>query len=125
MELKDKIKEISQLMRDNGIKILEVKNQEEEIKIEQFPFEAEVKSSLSPPDDYDISAPIMGLGYTKPSDEAKPFASVGNKVKKGGVLCVIEAMKVMNEIVSKNNCEIYEVCFESGKIVEFGQHCLK
>lgn len=126
MQQKDRIKELSQLMRDNGIKVLEVKNKEEEIKIELFPFKAEDKSILSLPDDYDIiSAPIMGLGYIKPSEEAHPFVTVGDKVKKGDVLCIIEAMKVMNEIVAQDDCEIHEVCFENGKIVEFGQALFK
>ena len=126
MDYNKKMKEISQAMREHGIKVFEIKNPDEEIKIELFPFEPEDKNTLSPSDNYDIiSAPIMGLGYIQSSDEAQPFVTVGDKVNKGDVVCKIEAMKTMNEIVADSDCEVCEVCFENGKIVEFGQALFK
>ena len=117
MEYKEKMKEISQAMRENGVKVFEIKTQGEEIKIELFPYES--KSIPLSVEGYDtIIAPLMGLGYTKPNDESKPYVSIGDKVKKGDVLCVIEKMKVMNEILADNDYEIIEICFEHGVIVE-------
>lgn len=126
MQQKDRIKELSQLMRDCGIKVLEVKNQEEEIKIELFPFETEMKTSSYLPDDYEIiSAPIMVLGYIKPSDEAQPFVTVGDRVKKGDVVCMIEAMKVMNEIVAKTTAKSMKCALKTAKLLSSDKHCLK
>ena len=119
-----RIKELSQLMRENGIKALEIKDQEEEIKIELFPFETTSNSFSA--EAYDtVTTPLMGLGYIKPNEESKPYVSIGDKVKKGDVLCVIEKMKVMNEILADYDCEIIETCFEHGAIVEFNQALFK
>ena len=124
MELKERIKELSQTMKNNGIKVLEVRNQEEDIKIELFPFEA--KNTEMTTEQYDaILAPLMGLGYIKPDDESKSYVSIGDKVKKGDVLCVIEKMKVMNEILADGDCEILEICFEHGTVVEEKQLLFK
>ena len=124
MDYKEKISEISQAMRDNGVKVFEIKNQDEEIKIELFPLQ--LKNISSSADAYDtILAPLMGLGYIKHSVTSKPYVSIGDKVKKGDVLCVIEKMKVMNEILADNDFEIMEICFENAAIVEFEQVLFK
>lgn len=111
-------------MKDNGIKVLEVRNQEEDIKIELFPFESKNTDLTDEPYDT-ILAPFMGLGYIKPDDEAKPYVSIGDKMKKGDVLCLIEKMKVMNEIVADNDYVILEICFENGTVVEDKQVLFK
>ena len=121
----EKIKELSQMMRANGIKILELKEQGDEMKIELFPLH-EGETISQPLADYEIIiAPILGIGYSFPPNRNKPFVSVGDKVEKGSVLCIIEVMKVMNEITADYDCEILEVCFENGAIVEFGQTLFK
>lgn len=126
MEQAKRISELSQIMRENGIKALEIKNHDEDIKIELFSSEAKSEGTTLTIEDYEIiSAPLMGLGYVNHPDDSIPYVSVGDKIKKGSVLCVIEAMKVMNEIVADNDCQIYEVCFENGKIVEFWQELFK
>jgi len=123
MQQSEKIKELSQLMRIHGIKILEIRNPEEEIKIELFPMSED--ASPSQPSDINnraaITAPIMGVGYTLPQGGVKPFVSVGDTVKQGSILCIIEVMKVLNEISADFDCEILDVCFKNGEIVEFGQ----
>jgi len=112
-------------MRANGVKTLEIKNQEEEIKIELFPLN-EIEIHSEPPENIDvITAPIMGIGYAFPPNRNTPFVSVGDKIKKGNVLCLIEVMKVLNEITAEHDCEIVEICFENGAIVEFGQILFK
>lgn len=68
-----------------------------------------------------IKAPLVGTFYTKANPDAKPYISVGQSVKKGQVLCLIEAMKVMNEIKADCNGVIKEIKGIEGKMVEFNQ----
>ena len=68
-----------------------------------------------------MKAPMVGVLYLASSPGAKPFVEVGSRVKKGDVLCIIEAMKLMNEITAEQDGEILEICAEDGQIVEFGQ----
>ncbi len=68
-----------------------------------------------------IKAPLVGTFYTKANPDAKPYISVGQSVKKGQVLCLIEAMKVMNEIKADCNGVIKEIKSIEGKMVEFNQ----
>jgi len=122
----EKIKDLSQIMRLNGIKKLDIKDMEGEMKIELFSTETKNEHTQHFPHDFvEIPAPLMGIGYLKPSDEAASLVSIGDKIKKGTVLCIIEKMKVMNEIIADDDYEICEICFENGKIVEFGQVLLK
>lgn len=71
----------------------------------------------------EIKAPMVGTFYSKSSPTAKPFVSVGDKVKKGDVVCIIEAMKLMNEIESEFDGEIVEVCKKDEDMCEYGE-CL-
>lgn len=73
----------------------------------------------------DIKSPMVGIFYTAPSPEAEPFVKVGSKVKKGDTLCIIEAMKLMNDVVAEEDGEIVEICAENGALVEFGQILFK
>lgn len=73
----------------------------------------------------DIKSPMVGIFYASPSPEAEPFVKVGKKVKKGDTLCIIEAMKLMNDVVAEEDGEIVEICAENGSLVEFGQVLFK
>lgn len=68
-----------------------------------------------------VKAPMVGVFYAAPSPEDDPYVSVGDTVKKGQVLCIIEAMKLMNEIIAERDGVVAEVCLESGQVVEYGQ----
>ena len=68
-----------------------------------------------------ITSPIVGTFYRSPSPESDPFAQVGQKVAKGKILCIIESMKLMNEIESDVEGEIVEVYPRSGQPVEYGE----
>jgi acetyl-CoA carboxylase biotin carboxyl carrier protein len=68
-----------------------------------------------------IPSPMVGTFYRAGSPEAEPFVSVGKRISPDTVLCIIEAMKVMNEIKSEVSGEILEVLVENGEPVEFGQ----
>ena len=68
---------------------------------------------------------LLGLGmfYSAPSPDARPFVEVGDQVKKGDTLCIIEAMKVLNEVTAEADGEVLEICVADGDLVEFGS-CL-
>ena len=68
-----------------------------------------------------IQSPLVGVTYLKPSLDKAPFKQVGDKVKKGEVVCIIEAMKVMNEITSDVDGEIVEVNVSNEEMVEYNQ----
>tara|TARA_B100000575_G_scaffold72696_1_gene56516 strand:- start:37 stop:474 length:438 start_codon:yes stop_codon:yes gene_type:complete len=68
-----------------------------------------------------VKAPLVGTFYKKPSPDSDPFVKVGDIVKKGQVLCIIEAMKMMNEIKSEFDGEVSSIEIEDGQPVEFGQ----
>lgn len=70
---------------------------------------------------YEIKSPIVGTFYRSPSPDAEPFVKVGDKVSPGTVLCIIEAMKLMNEIESDVEGKIVKILVDNGKPVEYGQ----
>ncbi|MBC7332974.1 MAG: acetyl-CoA carboxylase biotin carboxyl carrier protein, partial [Actinobacteria bacterium] len=69
----------------------------------------------------EVKSPIVGIFYRAPSPDAPPFVKVGDKVKKGDVLCIIEAMKLMNKITSDYDGEIKEILVQNEEPVEFNQ----
>jgi len=68
-----------------------------------------------------ITSPMVGTFYKSPSPDAEPFVAVGKTVKQGDVVCIVEAMKMMNEIESEVSGKVVEICVEDGQPVEFGQ----
>lgn len=69
----------------------------------------------------DVTSPMVGTFYRAPSPDADPYAEVGKQVGEGDVLCIIEAMKLMNELECETSGRIAEVCVENGEPVEYGQ----
>ena len=69
----------------------------------------------------DIKAQMVGTYYHSPTPDSPPFVKVGDKIDKGSVLCIIEAMKLFNEIESEESGEIAEICVVNEQAVEFGQ----
>lgn len=67
-----------------------------------------------------VKAPMVGVFYAAPSPGAEPFVKVGSKVKKGDTLCVIEAMKLMNEVTAEVDGEVVDICAKDGELVEYG-----
>jgi acetyl-CoA carboxylase biotin carboxyl carrier protein len=67
-----------------------------------------------------ISSPIVGTFYGSPEPGAAPYVEVGRQVEKGQMLCIVEAMKLMNEIEAEFRCKILKVCKENGQAVEYG-----
>lgn len=97
--------------------------------------EVEIIESISYDDDYNendtninehlIKAPIMGTYYASSSPDAEAFVKVGDKISKGDTLCIIEAMKLMNEITSDIDGEVIEICSSNEDLVEYNQVLFK
>ena len=78
--------------------------------------------SAEPPDDaIDVTSPFVGTFYRSPSPDAPSFVEVGSVVRPGQTMCIIEAMKLMNEIEAECSGTVVEVFAQNGKAVEFGQ----
>ena len=80
------------------------------------------KSAIaSPPTEKHITSPMVGTFYRASSPDAGPFVEIGSAVKKGDILCIIEAMKILNEIESDKDGVIKKILIENGQPVEFGE----
>ena len=82
--------------------------------------EKEKTPEISKPSGNIVKSPMVGTFYLKPSPTSEPYVEIGKTVKKGDTLCIIEAMKLMNEIESEYQGKIKEILVEDGKSVEYG-----
>lgn len=82
---------------------------------------AKEESAPAQPKRTAVSCPLVGVFYAAPAPNDAPFVTVGDTVKKGDVLCIVEAMKLMNEITAEQDGVITEICVENGQVVEYGQ----
>ena len=88
--------------------------------------ENKVESTKEENEDYKVvKSPMVGTFYSKSSPKAKPYVEVGSKVKEGDILCIVEAMKLMNEIESEFDGEVVEVCVKDGEMVDYGKPLFK
>ena len=135
------LKEMIALMNENGLVEIEIEREGQRIRIRKgiagIPEETQEKyiiqpSSVSPaapvvketaPSEakrIEIKAPMVGTFYRAPAPDAPPFVEVGNDIEPGQVICIIEAMKLMNEIKSEVKGKIVDIVVESAQPVEFG-----
>ncbi len=77
--------------------------------------------NTSAPKGKPITSPMVGAFYAAPSPGAKPFVKVGDVISAGQVVCIVEAMKLMNEIESEVSGKVTQICVEDGQSVEYGQ----
>ena len=84
---------------------------------------AQTPAAVSEPKGTEVTAPMVGVFYAAPAPGDEPFVHVGSKVKAGETLCIIEAMKVLNEVTAEADGEVLEICVADGDLVEFGS-CL-
>lgn len=124
--------ELADLMAEKGISVLELTDGEQKIRIDRTavsmpeanPSRKEEKTKkVETADGKAVKCPMVGVFYASPSPDAKPFVTVGDRVKRGDVLCIVEAMKLMNEITADEDGEIVKICASDGDVVEYGQ-CL-
>ncbi|MFA5645785.1 MAG: acetyl-CoA carboxylase biotin carboxyl carrier protein [Candidatus Ratteibacteria bacterium] len=137
----DELKVYADFMAEHGLIYLEVRKEnfhlvlrKEGAKIEETPssngsdqtlsvqISQECEESLKPLQNLIYEeAPLVGTFYRAPSPHSSPFVEVGMSVSKGTTLCIIEAMKVMNEIKARNDGVIKEILVENATVVEFGE----
>ena len=84
---------------------------------------AQTPAAEPEPKGTEVTAPMVGVFYAAPAPGDEPFVRVGSKVKAGETLCIIEAMKVLNEVTAEADGEVLEICVADGDLVEFGS-CL-
>jgi acetyl-CoA carboxylase biotin carboxyl carrier protein len=83
--------------------------------------DAAARAEPPKPQFLEVKSPMVGTYYGAPEPGAKPYVSVGSKIRKGQILCIIEAMKIMNEIESEFSGVVKEVCVQDAHPVEYGQ----
>ena len=144
-----KIKKLMELLEESGIAEIEVKEGEESIKLSRNISTTNMQASQmiqqpiqtsQPPANQEISgvgtntvndlkegkrntvnSPMVGTFYASASPESKPFVTIGQSVKKGDTLCIIEAMKMMNQVQAESDGKIVEILVDNAEPVEFDQ----
>jgi acetyl-CoA carboxylase biotin carboxyl carrier protein len=144
-EIKDKdlakVKELIEIMKDNDLVEIEIADGDSKIHLKrpqpqmqafaQVPMQQAVipaAAEAAPADDSDldyIASPMVGTFYGSPSPDSEPFVTIGTQVNEGTVICIIEAMKVMNEIKAETNGTIAEIMCQPGQAVEFDEVLFK
>jgi len=135
MEIKE-IKELALLMKEMGLSSLEYRGGGSSVKMQcastgattmQAPMaptaahqQAHVEEAPAA-GGFVVKSPMVGVFYAAPGSDKPPYVSVGDTVHAGDILCIIEAMKIMNEITAERDGIIAEVCAENKQIVEYGQ----
>lgn len=136
------IKELAELLTENELTEISIKEGEKEITLKKekevvaaagvapatvtasLPTASTAEAFVCTPIEKKgkpITSPMVGTFYKAPAPDAKPFVEIGSSVSQGQVVCIIEAMKLMNEIESDVSGKIVEICVEDGQPVEFGQ----
>ncbi|USQ14201.1 acetyl-CoA carboxylase biotin carboxyl carrier protein [Legionella lytica] len=143
-----KIKKLIELLEETGISEIEIKEGEESLRLSRYnnaPVEAPAVHYVSAPaprveaiapaasaateskpaaaisSGHKVRSPMVGTMYTSPSPESPPFITVGQSVKVGDVLCIVEAMKMFNEIEADRAGKIVEILVANGEPVEYDQ----
>jgi len=141
-----KVKKLIELLEESGIAEIEIHEGEESVRISRdgsnplpqtmvnapsVDVDSSLKTQLSTnenssSDDYSsegkvITAPMVGIFYSSPSPDQPPFANKGQNIKTGDVLCIIEAMKIMNQIEADIDGKLVRILVENGDPVEYGQ----
>jgi len=130
----DKLKSFIKFMEENNLSELEMEEEGKRIRLkknaseyspvlQQLPSAPSThETNLTKENIIEIKSPMVGTFYPAPSPGAKPYVEIGDTVKPGDVVCIIEAMKLMNEIKAEVAGKIIQVHVENGEPVEFGQN---
>jgi len=139
-----KVKKLIELLETSGIAEIEISEGEESVRISRYPqggapvahgyyapppiaeapraaAEEAQADAPDPPGGHEVTAPMVGTYYSSASPGAKPFVEIGTTVEAGDTLCIIEAMKMMNQIEADVSGKIVRILVENGNPVEFGQ----
>lgn len=126
------IRKYAALMQELGLTGLEVTEDNKVVRLERTP-PSVVKETIAVPldampspeqrenkDYISIKSPTVGVFYAAPAENAEPYVSIGDRIAKGQTVCIIEAMKLMNEICAEEDGTVAEICVTNGQVVEFG-----
>ena len=127
------IRKYAELMKELGLSGLEITEENSKVRLERsasvsaketvysVPESTGTTQTSSDPKDYiRVKSPIVGVFYAAPAENADPYVSIGDTVTKGQTLCIVEAMKLMNEISADDDGIISEICVTNGQVVEYG-----
>lgn len=128
------IRKYAELMKELGLTGLEITGDKNKIRLERSAptmpketvYSVPVCETATQPtvaesnDCISVKSPIVGVFYAAPAENAEPYVKAGDSVKKGQTLCIIEAMKLMNEITAEDDGVISEICVTNGQVVEYG-----
>ena len=126
------IRKYAELMKELGLTGLEITEENSKVRLERsvsvsaketvysVPEPTGTTQTSSDPKDYiSVKSPIVGVFYAAPAENADPYVSIGDTVTKGQTLCIVEAMKLMNEISADDDGIISEICVTNGQVVEY------
>lgn len=128
----DNIRKYAELMQELSLTGMEITEDGTTVRLERMPAPEAVHTVNVPsappaevpkaqqPSGLTVTSPMVGIFYSAPAENAEPYVNVGDSVKKGDVLCIIEAMKLMNEITADADGVISEICVKNGQVVDFG-----
>jgi acetyl-CoA carboxylase biotin carboxyl carrier protein len=135
-----KVKKLIELLEESGLAEIEINEGDDSVRISRYstaspppmvvaPVAAAAAPAATvedqaippPPDGHSMTAPMVGTYYSAPAPGAKSFVQVGSEVQVGDVLCIIEAMKMMNQIEADQSGRVVSILVENGEPVEFGQ----
>lgn len=132
-----KIQEIVEIMNENGLTEIVIEEEGSKIRLSKgvsgvvqqiqapAPAQPAPQSVSEAPAQAgnlkEITSPMVGTFYSSPAPDVDPYVKVGDVVHKGDVLCIVEAMKLMNEVKSEVEGKIVEICLENAESIEFGQ----
>lgn len=128
------IRKYAELMRELDLTGIEITEGETAIRLERTPAAmpkqivvndvaspaAGTESDKTESNLFSVKSTIVGVFYAAPTENGDPFVSIGDRVEKGQVLCIVEAMKLMNEICAEESGVIAEICVKNGQVVEYG-----
>lgn len=133
------IRKYAGLMKELGLTGLEINENGDVVRLEMAPAAqtplvrpAAVPASAPQPETVPeeaglvtVTSPMVGVFYASPAEDAEPYVKVGDTVHRGDVLCIIEAMKLMNELVSDYDGVVTEICVANNQVVDFGRPLFK
>lgn len=125
------IRKYAELMKELGLTGLEITEEDKKVRLERNTAAGNLQTALvseSAPvvptvetgDYISVKSPIVGLFYAAPAENADPYVTLGDAVKKGQTLCIVEAMKLMNELSAECDGIIDKICVTNGQMVEYG-----
>ena len=127
------IRKYARLMGELGLTGLEIKDKDSVVRLERtgapaVVLVAPVSAVPAEPADSDlvpVCSPLVGTFYSAPAENGEPYVKVGDRVERGTVLCLIEAMKLMNEITAETGGTIAEICVQNGQVVDYGRELFR